>query len=98
MKVNTNIVATPWFVRYGIYVLVAGIGLVMTVLGFAQPDQVDSWVHQSGSLAALVGGLLAAANTGKHSDRRIPEPRPTPHDDPAPVLNDLDELRRSFSS
>ena len=62
------IVGTPWFVRLAIYVVVAIVGLVLTVMGITQPEQVDSWLGQTGSLAALIGGLLAAANTGKASD------------------------------
>lgn len=62
------VVATPWWVRLATYVTVAIIGLVATALGIAQPDDVDQWLGQVGSLAALIGGLLAAAHTGKASD------------------------------
>lgn len=64
------VVGTPWFVRLAVYVVVAVVGLVMTVLGFATPADVDSWLGQVGSLAALIGGLLAAANTGRGSDEK----------------------------
>ncbi|MDY5784673.1 hypothetical protein, partial [Corynebacterium sp.] len=37
-------------------------------MGLVQPEQVDSWLGQVGSLAALVGGLLAAVHTGRASD------------------------------
>lgn len=62
------VIGTPWFIRLGIYTVVAIVGLVLTVLGFAEPDQVDSWLGQTGSVAALIGGLLAMANTGRGSD------------------------------
>ena len=64
------VIGTPWFVRLSVYVVVAVVGLVLTVLGFATPSDVDSWLGQVGSLAALVGGLLAAANTGRESDEK----------------------------
>lgn len=64
------VIGTPWFVRLTLYVIVAVVGLVLTVLGYASPDQVDGWLGQIGSVAALVGGLLAAANTGRESDEK----------------------------
>lgn len=64
------VIGTPWFIRLGLYVVVAIVGLVLTVLGIAQPEQVDSWLGQVGSVAALIGGLLAAANTGRESDEK----------------------------
>ena len=64
------VIGTPWWIRLAIYVVVAVAGLVLTVLGVAQPEQVDSWLGQTGSIAALVGGLLAAVNTGRESDEK----------------------------
>lgn len=64
------VIGTPWWVRLAVYVVVAVAGLVLTVLGVAQPEQVDSWLGQTGSIAALVGGLLAAVNTGRESDEK----------------------------
>lgn len=77
------VIGTPWFIRLGIYTLVALVGLVLTVLGIAQPEQVDSWLGQTGSIAALIGGLLAAVNTGRESDEKpvavtAPAPAPAP--------------------
>lgn len=68
MKNARAVVATPWWVRLATYVTVAIIGLVATALGVAQPDQVDQWLTQVGSLAALIGGLMAAVHTGRASD------------------------------
>lgn len=68
MKNARAVVATPWWVRLATYVTVAIIGLVATALGVAQPDQVDQWLGQVGSLAALIGGLMAAVHTGRASD------------------------------
>lgn len=62
------VIGTPWWVRLAVYVAVAIVGLVLTALGIVQPEQVDSWLGQVGSLAALIGGLLAAVNTGRASD------------------------------
>ncbi|TVS29786.1 hypothetical protein [Corynebacterium sanguinis] len=62
------VIGTPWWLRLLIYVIVAIVGLVLTALGIVRPEQVDSWLGQVGSLAALIGGLLAAANTGRASD------------------------------
>lgn len=78
-----GVVGSPWWVRLAIYTAVAIAGLVLTVLGIAQPDQVDSWLGQTGSIAALIGGLLAAVNTGRESDEKpvavaVPAPAPAP--------------------
>ncbi|PFG27388.1 hypothetical protein [Corynebacterium renale] len=62
------VIGTPWWIRLAIYVAVAVVGLVLTVFGIVQPEQVDSWLGQTGGLAALIGGLIAAVNTGKESD------------------------------
>jgi len=62
------IVGTPWWVRLAVYVTVAIVGLALTALGIVQPEQVDGWLGQTGGLAALIGGLLAAVNTGRASD------------------------------
>lgn len=75
------VIGTPWWIRLAIYVIVAATGLVLTVLGIAQPEQVDSWLAQTGSLAAMIGGLLAAVNTGRESDEaplRVEVPTPVP--------------------
>ncbi|GAB3946690.1 hypothetical protein [Corynebacterium tapiri] len=64
------VIGTPWFVRLAVYVVVAAVGLALTVAGIVQPEQVDSWLGQTGSLAALIGGLLAAVNTGRESDEK----------------------------
>ena len=76
------VIGTPWWVRLLIYVIVAIVGLVLTALGIVRPEQVDSWLGQVGSLAALIGGLLAAANTGRASDmspaQEIATNRPAP--------------------
>lgn len=94
-NINTRIVGTPWFIRLGLYVIVAIVGLVLTVLGMANPDQVDGWLQQAGSLAAIVGGLFAAANTGPDSDNhpRSSEPRPATNE-PVIVHDAPDELTR----
>lgn len=80
------VIGTPWFIRKAIYAVVTIVGLVAVVLGWAQPDQVDQWVAQAGSLAAIIGGGMAAMNTGRESDEKpvgvdvatapTPEPRP----------------------
>ena len=75
------VIGTPWWIRLAIYVVVAGTGLVLTVLGIAQPEEVDSWLAQTGSLAAMIGGLIAAVNTGRESDEaplRVEVPTPVP--------------------
>lgn len=75
------VIGTPWWIRLAIYVAVAGTGLVLTVLGIAQPEEVDSWLAQTGSLAAMIGGLIAAVNTGRESDEaplRVEVPTPVP--------------------
>ena len=72
MKKNTGIITTPWFIRLAIYALVAIIGLVAVGLGIVDQTQVDSWLTQTGSLAALIGGLVAATHTGRHSDNTVP--------------------------
>lgn len=62
------VIGTPWFIRKAIYAVATIIGLAAVVLGWAQPDQVDQWVTQAGSLAAIIGGGMAAMNTGWESD------------------------------
>lgn len=61
-----------WWVRKLIYVIVAVVGLVATGVGFVSPDLADSWLSQSGNIAAAVGGIVAALFTGRFSDNRIP--------------------------
>lgn len=93
MKNARAVVATPWWVRLATYVTVAIIGLVATALGVAQPDQVDQWLGQVGSLAALIGGLMAAVHTGRASDETPAQEmaRLNPAPEPAPVS--YDQLR-----
>lgn len=84
------VIGTPWWIRLAIYVVVAGTGLVLTVLGIAQPEEVDSWLAQTGSLAAMIGGLIAAVNTGRESDEapvgvEIPVPVAVPATQEAPT-------------
>lgn len=64
------VIGTPWFIRKAIYAVATIIGLAAVVLGWAQPDQVDQWVTQAGSLAAIIGGGMAAMNTGWESDEK----------------------------
>ena len=74
------VVATPWWIRLAVYTLVAIVGLVLTVLGIAEPAQVDSWLGQTGSIAALIGGMLAMVHTGRASDEskeRYASPQPS---------------------
>lgn len=84
------VIGTPWWIRLAIYVVVAVAGLILTVLGIAQPGQVDSWLGQTGGLAALIGGLVATVNTGRESDEKpvgiptTPTPTPTPESEPGP--------------
>ena len=59
----------PWWLRLAIYVVVAVTGLALTAMGFADSAQVDSWLEQVGPIAATIGGLLAAINTGRASDQ-----------------------------
>lgn len=94
---SPEVVQTPWFIRLGLYVVVAAVGLVLTVLGYTQPDQVDGWLDQVGRIAALVGGLLAAVNVTKDTKKPTPaEPEPAPMPTPAPSSTGnqlLDQLR-----
>lgn len=71
------VIGTPWFIRKAVYVIVTIVGLVCVLLGWVQPDQVDNWVTQAsiiaaqlGPLAAIIGGGMAAMNTGWESDER----------------------------
>ncbi|MCT1450656.1 hypothetical protein [Corynebacterium sp. p3-SID1194] len=64
------VIGTPWVVRKAIYLVATLVGLAAVVLGWAQPDQVDQWVAQAGSLAAIIGGGMAAMNTGWESDEK----------------------------
>lgn len=65
-----GVIGTPWFVRKAVYAAATLIGLAAVILGWAQPDQVDQWVTQLGSLAAVIGGGMAAMNTGWESDEK----------------------------
>lgn len=64
------VIGTPWWIRLAIYVTVGAVGLVLTVLGLVDTATVDSWLGQVGSVAALIGGLVAAVNTGRESDEK----------------------------
>ena len=84
------VIGTPWFIRKVIYVVTAIVGLVAVALGFVQPGQVDQWLTQAGSLAAVIGGLMAAMNTGWESDEKpvgVPVPAPAPKPAPAEVYD-----------
>lgn len=74
------VIGTPWFVRKAVYVAVTIVGLVAVVFGWVQPDQVDQWLTQAGSLAAIIGGGMAAMNTGWESDEK-----PVAVEAPAPL-------------
>lgn len=63
------VIGTPWFIRKAIYLVVTAVGLVAVVLGWVTPGDVDMWLTQVGSLAAMVGGGMAAMNTGRASDK-----------------------------
>lgn len=70
------IVASPWYIRKAVYVVVMIVGLVAVAFGWAEPDQVDGWVDQLstvlaqlGPLAAIIGGLVAGVHTGPASDK-----------------------------
>ena len=63
------VIGTPWFIRKAIYLVVTVVGLVAVVLGWVTPGDVDAWLTQVGSLAAVVGGGMAAMNTGRASDK-----------------------------
>lgn len=71
------VIGTPWFIRKAVYVIVTIVGLVCVLLGWVQPDQVDNWVTQASiiaaqltPLAAVIGGGMAAMNTGWESDEK----------------------------
>ena len=67
------VVATPWWIRLAVYVAVGLVGLVLTILGIVEPSQVDSWLGQTGGIAAFIGGMLAAVHTGRASDESAAE-------------------------
>ena len=62
------VIGTPWWIRLAVYVVVAAVGLALVAFGIVSPDEVDGWLGQTGGLAALIGGALAAVNTGRESD------------------------------
>ena len=88
------IVGTPWFIRKAIYVVVGLVGLVAVAFGIVSPEQADGWLAQAGSLAAVLGGFLAGANTGRASDETPAQemarinPQPVP-----PAFDSYDALR-----
>ena len=62
------VIGSPWFIRKAVYLAVGLVGLVAVAFGLVSPEQADSWLAQAGSLAAVLGGFLAGANTGPASD------------------------------
>lgn len=62
------VIATPWWIRLALYVVVGVVGLALTAFGIVNPGMVDSWLASTGSVAAMLGGFFAAAHTGKASD------------------------------
>lgn len=62
------VVATPWWIRTAIYVLVAIAGLVATATGWVTPEMADGWQTHVPGIAAMIGGLVAALHTGRASD------------------------------
>ena len=84
------VIGTPWWIRLAVYVIVATVGLALVAFGIVSPEQVDGWLGQTGGLAALIGGLLAAVNTGRESDEApvgvVIEQPATPEPEDAPVL------------
>lgn len=68
IKGRTSAVGTPWFIRQAIYLVTLVVGLVAVVFGIASPGDVDAVLSQVASVAAVLGGGLAAANTGRESD------------------------------
>lgn len=87
------VIGTPWVVRKAVYLVATLVGLAAVVLGWAQPDQVDQWVAQAGSLAAIIGGGMAAMNTGWESDEKpvgvdvAAVPAPASVHEPEPVYD-----------
>ena len=70
-RANTTpraVIGSPWFIRKAVYLAVGLVGLVAVAFGIVSPEQADSWLAQAGSLAAVLGGFLAGANTGPASD------------------------------
>lgn len=63
------VIGSPWWIRKAVYVVATIIGLVAVVLGWATPGDVDMWLTQLGPLAAVIGGGMAAMNTGAASDK-----------------------------
>lgn len=63
------VIGTPWFIRKAVYLIVTLVGLVAVIFGWVTPGDVDMWLTQVGSLAAVVGGGMAAMNTGRASDK-----------------------------
>lgn len=92
------VIGSPWYVRKAAYVIVTIGGLVAVAFGLASPDQVDSWIAQASSivtqiipLLTVIGGGMAALNTGRESDEKpvgvevAPAPAPTP--EPQPIYD-----------
>lgn len=75
-KKNSGTVVTPWFIRLSLYVTVAGVGLVLTLLGYTDERTVDGWLDQLGPLAATIGGIVAALYTTRDETEDDPAPAP----------------------
>lgn len=87
------VIGTPWFLRKAIYLIVTLIGLVAVVMGWVAPGDVDEWLTQVGSLAAVVGGGMAAMNTGKASDETPAEEIARTNPETAAPVETLDDIR-----
>lgn len=105
---NIDTVVLPWFIRLGLYVVIAIVGAVGVARGWVDQATVDGWLDQSGYLAALIGGVVASLNVTR--DRKVGGGTPAPTSEapevPAPVVTPapisssrslLDELRDSVS-
>lgn len=73
MQNARNVVATPWWLRLCLYVVVAIGGLIATALGLVEPADVDNWLAQVVSFGALIGGGMAAVNVEKPAREAAPD-------------------------
>lgn len=73
MQNARNVVATPWWLRLCLYVVVAIGGLIATALGLVEPADVDNWLAQVVSVGALIGGGMAAVNVEKPAREAAPD-------------------------